>query len=321
MAHAERPRRIRVSLGWPVLFLLVLAAPAGRLIDVLLLLALVCSHEGAHLAVAAGLGCRVTELRLMPLGGALTLGPEAEVVPRTEIAVALAGPLHHLVLLAAARLAGPFPQALGSHWLFFLQANLSLALFNLLPVYPLDGGRILRAMLVPARGFAEATRLARRLGRALAAGLLLAGIFAIFRGQGPLLGLAGCYLLIHAPESDGAFLPRYLRLQLRKRERLRRRKIGAVHWAVVTGETGILAGLSRTADRRYVMFCVLDQDGVPRAIVSEEDALGALARLGPRATFGMLAGGNGSVLSKGFLSRAGTAGAADPDTRRAGGGD
>ena len=141
-------RHLPIGLSWPLVLLLAAAAWRGRLVDTLLLLALLLSHEAAHLAVAAGLGCRVLGLRLLPLGGVLSLGPEVGAVPAIEAAVAAAGPLHHVLILSLAALAAPFPRSLGSHWPFFARANLTLALFNLLPIYPLDGGRLLRAVLV-----------------------------------------------------------------------------------------------------------------------------------------------------------------------------
>lgn len=217
-----RRERIRIGIGWAIPLLLILASIAGRLVDAALLIALVVSHEAVHLVVARGLGCNVESLRMMPLGGVLTLGSEMAVVPSVEITVSLAGPLHHLLLLALAAAAPLFVCALGTHWPFFVRANLSLAFFNLIPAYPLDGGRILRALLTKHHGSASATKTARLVGQWLAFGLAIAGAFAFLHRQGPLLCLSGLYLFWSASHREVYFLPAYLQLQAEKRLRLER---------------------------------------------------------------------------------------------------
>ncbi len=285
------PRHQPVRLGWPLVLLLAAAAWRGRLVDALLLLILLLSHEAAHLAVAAGLGCRITGLRLMPLGGVLTLGPEVGAVPAIEAAVAAAGPLHHIILLSLAALAAPFPRSLGTHWPFFARANLSLALFNLLPIYPLDGGRLLRAALVRPLGAAGARRLTLRLSRWLAAALAAGGAYLFWRGLGPLPALCGLYLLFASAESPAYSILGHLRIQERKQARLAREHALPLHILAVRREARIWPNLARAASRRYVVFCVLDRAGRAQAWISEEQAVGALTRLGFGVRFAALVPG------------------------------
>ena len=226
-------RHLPIGLSWPLVLLLAAAAWRGRLVDTLLLLALLLSHEAAHLAVAAGLGCRVLGLRLLPLGGVLSLGPEVGAVPAIEAAVAAAGPLHHVLILSLAALAAPFPRSLGSHWPFFARANLTLALFNLLPIYPLDGGRLLRAVLVRPLGAAAAGRVTLNLGRWLAAGLVICGAYLFWSGFGPLPILCGLYLLFVNAGPPAYTMFGQLRFLEQKRARLAREQTLSLHCLAV----------------------------------------------------------------------------------------
>jgi Zn-dependent protease len=160
------------------------AASALRNIGWLLLVfACVVVHELSHCFVARRRGAQVDEIVLFPLGGVSKLRnlPES---PGDELAIAIVGPLTSigLGLLAGwgALLLGQslVPVDLLSGWLLVRLAwlNLILGVFNLLPAFPLDGGRVLRALLERDRSLEAATRAATRVGHAFAWALMIAGL-------------------------------------------------------------------------------------------------------------------------------------------------
>jgi len=178
------PIRIHISL---IIILVYLVAKFGFRDGLLLELGLATSiilHELGHSAVAMQKGCRVREITLLVVGGAAQM----ERVPRRpldEFLMAAAGPAVSVLLGTAFLFAGfnlPLPpvRARGFYPFNILQilgvVNLGLVVFNLLPAFPMDGGRILRAMLVPRLGRLRATRLAARLGQILA---ILFAVYAI----------------------------------------------------------------------------------------------------------------------------------------------
>jgi Zn-dependent protease len=154
-------------------------------------------HELAHSLVAIRKGCSVREITLMFVGGAAQM----EEIPRNpsdEIQIALAGPLFSLGLAAVAWFGGAHLQGLpllpalyGDGFFNILQLtgqiNLALALFNLLPAYPMDGGRIFRAVVSRKIGFIPATFVASRLGRVLA---IVMGIYGFRSGYFGLIIIA-----------------------------------------------------------------------------------------------------------------------------------
>ena len=133
-------------------------------------------HEYGHALTARRFGIGTRRITLLPIGGVALLEAMPK-RPREEILIALAGPLVNLVIAAGVYLwirAG-FPDA-GGFAEVMLQANLLLAGFNLLPAFPMDGGRVLRAVLWCWQSLPRATWTAAWIGRAVAVGLAIHGV-------------------------------------------------------------------------------------------------------------------------------------------------
>jgi len=173
------------------------AAAFGAALMLLLFLCVVL-HELGHSLVAQAYGIPVREIVLLPLGGVaqMTKHPER---PAHELLIALAGPLVNVLIAALLLLplgfrAGPMlltdhgllPAGVGDEpslrtaitWLF--AANVSLVLFNLIPAFPLDGGRALRALLAMSMGPRAATRAAASIGQLLA---VLLGVYGVLNSH------------------------------------------------------------------------------------------------------------------------------------------
>ncbi|MDQ2974315.1 MAG: site-2 protease family protein [Acidobacteriota bacterium] len=144
----------------------------------------VFGHELSHALMARAEGIEIEEIVLHPFGGLARLRTEPQ-NPRAELRIAVAGPAASF-LFALLAFVGAKIAALGNYEatvvVFFLIAsgNLLLALFNLFPGYPLDGGRVLRAILWRRSGnIKEATRLAGICGVLIAGTLILFGIYIL----------------------------------------------------------------------------------------------------------------------------------------------
>lgn len=163
-----------------------------------LLFVCVTLHELGHSLVARAYGIPVRQIILLPLGGIaqITKNPEK---PLQELLIAIAGPLVNVALALVLLLAlgvnietalltghGLLPAGASQtpslsnalHWLF--AANLTLAVFNLIPAFPLDGGRVLRAFIAIFTGYPRATRLASAIGQFIA---IILGIYSVLYGD------------------------------------------------------------------------------------------------------------------------------------------
>ena len=154
----------------------------------ILLFASVLLHEFGHIFVARRFGVHAPTVTLLPIGGVAQMERIPE-EPCQELLISLAGPAVNLVIGGAIVLAlGGLPShpemeltSLGqAFWTHLAFANLALALFNLLPAFPMDGGRALRALLAAKLGYARGTKAAAATGQLLA---VLLGLFGIASGN------------------------------------------------------------------------------------------------------------------------------------------
>jgi Zn-dependent protease len=134
-------------------------------------------HELAHSLIARRQGSEVQSITLMALGGVTRM--RGEVHPEHEALMAFAGPLTSLGLAllgygAFALL--PLPPEVAAACLVIAWMNVALGVFNLLPAFPMDGGRVLRGLLVKRVGRAKATRVATAVGKWMAAAFAIFGL-------------------------------------------------------------------------------------------------------------------------------------------------
>ncbi len=152
-------------------------------------------HEISHSLVAMRYGAKVRGILLFIFGGVAMI----EKMPkeaRKEFLIALAGPLSSLVLaLVGFSLTFVFKQ----FFYLFGYFNLILALFNLIPAFPMDGGRILRSMLIKRMGYIKATKISADVGKFLAVIMGITGIFI-----NPWLILIAFFIYIGAVEEEKA---------------------------------------------------------------------------------------------------------------------
>jgi Zn-dependent protease/CBS domain-containing protein len=156
------------------------------LLATLLLFASILAHELAHSWAALRAGIPVPDITLFLFGGVSRMAHEPR-SPGVEIRIAIVGPLMSFALALAfwllrrTELAGPWMN--GQIFAYLAWINLALGVFNLLPGYPLDGGRVLRAVLWWRSGsLRQATRAASNAGQAFALGLVLLGALEILSG-------------------------------------------------------------------------------------------------------------------------------------------
>ena len=186
------------------------SAPTALILSLITTLALFLSvfgHELSHALMARGEGIEIVEIVLHPFGGLARLRSEPD-SPRAEFRIAVAGPAASLLFslfsfaaMGLARLGGFRTTA--AIFMFVGFSNLLLAVFNLFPGYPLDGGRVLRAALWRRGGdIAEATRIAGICGQVIALTLVVFGVFGVFGlfvPRDPFMGLwsvlVGMFLL------------------------------------------------------------------------------------------------------------------------------
>ena len=206
---------IKVQIHWTFLILLGwiifsnMRAGSGAeqtLWSVLFILSIfvcVTLHEFGHALAAKRFGIKTKDITLLPIGGLARLESIPE-KPKEELIVALAGPLVNIIIVAALYPLVHFSLDITSmvqlssitsdNFIFNLMfINLWLAVFNLIPAFPMDGGRVLRAVLSFKMERHKATRIAASIGQLLSIGFVILGFFG-----NPFLIFIGFFIFLGA---------------------------------------------------------------------------------------------------------------------------
>lgn len=245
----------------------------GMAFEFMCSLSAVLLHECAHAKAAKKLGYALNEIKLMPYGAALC--GNADIRPKHEIIIAVAGPLFNLVLATAfAALWWLVPES----YIFtqaFCKCNLCIGLFNLLPVYPLDGGRIILALLTFRLKRACAYKFMRIFSAVI--GIAVTVLFAVSAVYTPNLCLLsiGLFMTASALVPDRRAQYTALFAMGSRRDRLKT-PLEVKRFAV--SETASLAVLCGALDpEKYSEFTVLAEDSLTeRGTISETKLIAAV---------------------------------------------
>jgi stage IV sporulation protein FB len=255
------------------------AAAVEGVLFMILLFACVLAHEFGHIFAARRYGIRTPDVTLWPIGGVASLERIPD-KPREELVVALAGPAVNVGIAAVLFLvlgAGVDEAAItemenprAGILARLAAANIFLVVFNLIPAFPMDGGRVLRALLAMRRPHAEATRIAARIGQGAAFLFALAGLFG-----NPMLIVIGLFIYLaataeaqHVAFSDGTqSLPVHAVMVNR---------VEALSPAATLDDAVEL--LLRTSQKE---FPVVDGSGRPRGLLTRDSLILALRRGSP----------------------------------------
>lgn len=127
--------------------LILLSLLTGYFIESITLFGIVLVHELGHVAAIKWYGWRLKEVKLLPFGGVAEVEELGTVSAWEELVVAVAGPAQHLWMIAIAWILKTFGVYDPVWWDYFIEANLMIGLFNMLPILPLDGGKVMQVAI------------------------------------------------------------------------------------------------------------------------------------------------------------------------------
>jgi stage IV sporulation protein FB len=249
----------------------------GMFRDTLTLFILILLHELGHGLTANALGYEVQEVSLLPFGGVAKLAyGNMGFRPRHEALVAISGPLVNLLVALFGFAMGVLHLWSDAFTGLVLHLNLWIAVFNLLPGLPLDGGRILRAARSRRIGFETATREAYRVAFILSFLLFIIGVFSLWTGH-PHFGMLvlGLFLFVSAYTGRRDVRMDTMRfLDAKRSQNLQSpQEIRAI---AAPGSTSVKEVVVQFAPDRYHLVYVMGESGNVQSVLEEEVLLDAV---------------------------------------------
>jgi len=241
-------------------------------------------HEISHILTSRLLGYQVSQLKLTIFGGCLTIDPLFEANPNAEILIAAAGPAINFLMALGVwylQLLGIRNEYLG----YWQQLNLSIGLVNLLPTYPLDGGRILHAWLAMTSGLKTAARVVRMVALGVALFFLISGcIQVILKTGGLMFIIIGSFILGQVWYGKAPEMNFLWQVRRHKQKILKQKGFLTSRMVMVESRTPLRLPLQYYGTNEYLLFLV--DDGLKNLrLISEEQAWNILFQEGYQATF------------------------------------
>lgn len=286
---------IRIKIHWAFLVMLGIYVVLGLGVQAAFIFSLVIGHEAAHLLAAKAYGFKVEGLELFPFGGAAYSNDIFEGRKWEESLIALVGPLFNLMLMFGVqflRWNGLWSGAMATD---FLRFNFWLAAFNLLPVLPLDGGRVVRALLTGAFGFVRVTKLLAWAGKWLGLALGILGVVSTVsvgfnaEAQGNLyFVLLGAFFWLAGNKELGAARITFLRQLTRKKEELVRKGLMPSRWLTVYENTPVVRVVETLTPDSYALIALAQDDPKQKKTLTESEVLEGMFREGIHFPVGKL---------------------------------
>lgn len=257
-------------------------AAIASTVFVCLLFLCVLLHEFGHVFAARRYGVRTPDITLLPIGGVARLERIPE-KPQEELVVALAGPAVNVVIAALLFLVlGGIPPMQAAAELHspgqgilerLAWVNVTLVIFNLIPAFPMDGGRVLRAFLAWRMGYVRATQRAAAVGQGVA---FLFGLLGLFGGN-PLLVFIALFVYLGASSEAHAVQMREVGRGIPAADAMITRFEALSPAARIEDAVALLIA---TTQRE---FPVVDGGGALRGVLTREAMIQALKEQGPEA--------------------------------------
>ena len=246
-----------------------------------LLFACVVAHEFGHIFTARAFGVSTPDVTLLPIGGVARLERIPE-EPYEEFLVAIAGPLVNvaiaiaLIMLAGGRVnAGDLYAVESPHTSMIdrlAAVNLFLAIFNMIPAFPMDGGRVLRAILAARMGYVRATEIAAFIGQGFAFALGFIGLFF-----NPLLIFIAIFVYLAASSEAHLVAIRAMSRGVPTSAAM------MTQFATLAPDAHVEEAVQTLLRTSQGEFPVVDAAGKPVGLLGRGDLIRALKQLGPDA--------------------------------------
>ncbi|MCT4618587.1 MAG: M50 family metallopeptidase [Marinisporobacter sp.] len=242
-------------------------------------------HEGAHVFTAKLLGYTIKKIEIFPFGGVAVIEETLAMNPRDEILIASSGPIFNfLMVLIGYNLLYRF-YLTSEGFTFFMKSNLIIGVFNLFPIIPLDGGRIVRAYLAYFIGFKKSTKIVVILSKMISVLLFVWGCYMtkLNKLNSYVLFLAiFLYIAAHKEQRVAIFI--FMKEITQKKRHLLCNSVLSTKYLTAVKSASVKDVINQFAPRKYHIVTVMDTRCNVIGVLTENDIFNGMVKYGLNAS-------------------------------------
>lgn len=279
---------IEIQISIFIIVVLPLLLIAGFLKEYAVAFFSIALHEISHIAIACYYGYKPSYLKLTPVGFSVAINDRG-CSRAVSIIIYSAGPAVNLLIFGLVNVAALVFPAFEGLWKLVSSTNIFLALFNLIPAFPLDGGRILLEILAGSIGMLAAGRMLRKMALLLSGVILLLGAYQLYISVFNFsLIIIGLYIIVLLKTGRMESALMNIRQIVYRRSRLLKKGIYPARDLVAVKSTLLSEALKNMDFDRFHLVYVLDDNLRLLQVFTENEIMDAMIRGGENLTFEIL---------------------------------
>lgn len=257
----------------PIFWILIVGSfLTGQFVEVITLFGIVLIHEIGHVFTAKSYGWKVIEIQLLPFGGMAKVEQSSDSLWE-EFIVAVAGPLQNLIMIFVAMGFLRLNLWSDSWTTFFIQANILIGLFNLLPISPLDGSRIIKVFFYMFLSFRKALTVSNFFSFVLALIFFIWSTGLVFGNKMNLNGMVLAIFFIYTNWVDVRHVPYLFWQFLLNKQKTSPKLNRPVIPLIVNHDMPIIKALYLLRKEKYHIFYLMSPKGEISTVIPEEKLL------------------------------------------------
>jgi len=280
-------RGVTLSLHPLFVIVMLMSIVTGSFIELITLFVIVLIHEMGHMSAAIILGIKVRSVQLLPFGGVVSIEDHGKLTPWKEIIIALAGPLQNVIMMGIGMTF--LEVGLGNNAVisYIVHGNMVIALFNLLPILPLDGGKIVQSLASRFYPYHWTLLWSSRVSIVTSMVVITYSMLPLIKGEGIIqlnILMIGIFLF-YSNLIDYRNLPyRFMRFLMNRDLIYTKYAIsGSIAQPIITDVTKHLENILRLFKReKYHLIYIMDKDGKVITVLPEQRLIAAYFSHGRR---------------------------------------